>query len=205
MTTLEQALSEAPLIAILRGVQPYEVVAIGEALYHAGFRCIEVPLNSPDPFVSIGALSQAIPHDCIIGAGTVLTVDDVAKVRDAGGRIVVTPNTDPEVIRATLAAGLIVTPGVGTATEAFAAAEAGATHLKLFPASSYGISHLQALRSVLPEGTRILAVGGVGAAEIAEWQQAGAAGFGIGSELYRAGDSVERVSVRARKLIEAVD
>lgn len=204
MITIDEAMDQLPLVAILRGVQPDEVVEIGRALYEEGFRCIEVPLNSPDPLTSIRLLAEAMPEDCICGAGTVLSVDDVHAVQQAGGRIIVTPNTDADVIRATVAAGLIAAPGVGSATEAFVAVAAGATHLKLFPASTYGIAHMKALQSVLPKGTKVFAVGGVGAANIGEWQAAGAGGFGIGSELYKAGDSVDTVRAKAQALCRAI-
>ena len=204
MTTIDQALAKLPLIAILRGITPPEAVEIAQALYDRGFRCIEVPLNSPDPFTSIAAIRKALPSDCIVGAGTVVTVENVGKVKDAGGEIIVTPNTDADVIRATIAAGMIPAPGVGTSSEAFTAVHAGATHIKLFPASSFGIGHMQALVSVLPKGTKIMAVGGVNASNIREWQEGGAAGFGIGSDLYRAGDDVATVRTKAEAICSAI-
>ena len=204
MTTIDQAFEQLPLIAILRGVTPPDAVEIARALYDRGFRCIEVPLNSPDPFTSIAAIRKALPDDCIVGAGTVVNVENVAKVKEVGGEIIVTPNTDTDVIRATIAAGMIAAPGVGTATEAFAAVHAGATHIKLFPASSFGIGHLKALASVLPTGTKIMAVGGVNADNIREWQEGGAAGFGIGSDLYRAGDDVATVRAKADAICSAI-
>lgn len=204
MFTLDEALAQLPLIAILRGIQPDEAVGIGQVLYERGFRCIEVPLNSPEPFKSIAALVEALPDDCIVGAGTVLSVEDVKHVRRAGGRIIVTPNTDADVIRATIAEGMIPVPGVGTATEAFVAVANGATRLKLFPASTYGIDHLKAISSVLPAGVQLMAVGGVGAHNIAQWRDAGAAGFGIGSELYRKGDNAETVREKADRLCQAI-
>jgi len=204
MTSIEQALAHMPLVAILRGIRPDEAAPVARILYDAGFRCIEVPLNSPDPYASIRAMADALPDDCITGAGTVLDVASVAKVRAAGGRIIVTPNTNADVIRATIAADMIAVPGVATATEAFVAVEAGARHLKLFPATTYGTGHLKALSSVLPTDVSILVTGGVSSSTIAEWKTAGAAGFGIGSELYRPGDSVEAVKTRAEALRAAI-
>lgn len=193
-------LDPLPLIAILRGVRPSEVAGIGEALYEAGFRGIEVPLNSPDPFESVRTLARTMPADCIVGAGTVVCVDDVARVEEAGGRLIVTPNTDPDVIRASVAANMVVAPGVATPTDAFAAIHAGAKWLKLFPASTYGLAHLRALKAVLPNEIGLLAVGGVGATNLAEWRAAGAIGFGIASELYRPGDTATQVGAHAREL-----
>src|SRR5690348_15229677 len=149
----------APLVAILRGVAPERVVGIGDVLYEAGFRMIEVPLNSPDPFASIAALAACNRSDWVVGAGTVLSVEDVHRTQRAGGRLVVTPNCDPEVIRCAVQLGLQVIPGFATATEAFQAIQAGARDLKLFPASTYGPRHLQALRAVLPQSVRIFPVG----------------------------------------------
>lgn len=200
MTSIEKALANAPLVAILRGIRPDEAAPVAQVLYDEGFRCIEVPLNSPEPFQSIRAMSEALPGDCITGAGTVLDVASVDKVAAAGGRIIVTPNTNADVIRATIAAGMIAVPGVATPTEAFIAVDAGARFLKLFPATTYGTGHLKALASILPADVSILVTGGVSSSNIAEWKAAGAAGFGIGSELYRPGDSVETVRAKARAL-----
>lgn len=204
MTGIEDALSDLPLVAILRGVTPEEAVPISTALYDAGFRCIEVPLNSPEPFQSIAAMTEALPDDCVTGAGTVLDAEDVLKVKQAGGTIIVTPNTDVSVIKASIDEDMIVVPGVGTATEAILAARAGARYLKMFPAATYGTSHVRALLSVLPAGCQILVTGGVSASNIADWKMAGAAGFGIGSELYRAGDSVEKVSAKALEIVASL-
>lgn len=204
MTSIEQALAHMPLVAILRGIRPDEAAPVAGILYDAGFRCIEVPLNSPDPYASIRAMADALPGDCITGAGTVLDVASVARVSAAGGRIIVTPNTNADVIRATIAADMIAVPGVATATEAFVAVEAGARHLKLFPATTYGTGHLKALSSVLPTDVSILVTGGVSSSNIAEWKTAGAAGFGIGSELYRPGDTVEAVKTKAEALRAAI-
>lgn len=190
---ITESLESMPVVAILRGIKPEEAVAVGEVLYENGVRCIEVPLNSPAPFDSIGKLSAALPEDCLIGAGTVVAAEDVGRVRDAGGRLIVSPNTSPKVIQTTITLEMCSVPGIATPTDAFQAIELGASCLKLFPASTYGPGHLRALLAVLPKHTRILAVGGIGPSAFDEWFAAGAAGFGIGSELYRAGDRVEDV------------
>ncbi|MCK0129282.1 2-dehydro-3-deoxy-6-phosphogalactonate aldolase [Erythrobacter sp. F6033] len=200
MTTIEDAIAACPLVAILRGVKPEEVVAIGEELYSKGFRCIEVPLNSPDPYKSIKMLTDAIPADCITGAGTVLTVEHVKLVREAGGRIIVSPNFNADVVRETVKSGMISLPGVATPTEAFAAIEAGANWLKVFPASTYGSDHIKAMKSVLPTNARIVVTGGVSAETIQDWRKAGVDGYGIGGELYRKGDTVDAVSQKAEAL-----
>ncbi|MDB6009276.1 MAG: 2-dehydro-3-deoxy-6-phosphogalactonate aldolase [Gammaproteobacteria bacterium] len=194
----------AALVAILRGVVPERVVGIGDVLYAAGFRMIEVPLNSPDPFASIAALAACNRPDWIVGAGTVLTVADVQRTQAAGGRLVVAPNCDPEVIRSAVQLGMRVMPGFATATEAFQAIQAGAQDLKLFPACTYGPRHLQALRAVLPTSVRVFPVGGVGVADIAAWLTAGASGFGLGSELFRPEYELEEIAQRAADLVRAV-
>jgi 2-dehydro-3-deoxyphosphogalactonate aldolase len=194
----------AALVAILRGVVPERVVGIGDVLYAAGFRMIEVPLNSPDPFASIAALAACNRPDWIVGAGTVLTVADVQRTQGAGGRLVVAPNCDPEVIRSAVQLGMQVMPGFATATEAFQAIQAGAQDLKLFPACTYGPRHLQALRAVLPTSVRVFPVGGIGVADIAAWLSAGAAGFGLGSELFRPEYELEEIAQRAADLVRAV-
>ncbi len=193
------------IIAILRGVTPEAVEGIGAALIDAGIDRIEVPLNSPDPIDSIARLARAFGNVAQIGAGTVLTVEDVAAVAAVGGRMIVSPNTDTAVIRATRAAGLDGFPGVFTPSECFAALAAGATGLKVFPASMMGTEGLKAIRAVLPPGTDVYAVGGVGAADFADWRQAGAAGFGIGSALYKPGDDAAAVAAKARAIVAAWD
>ncbi len=193
-----------PIIAILRGLTPPEALPIAHALLEAGIDRIEVPLNSPDPLDSIRLMATALSGQATIGAGTVLTVDQVARVADAGGRMIVSPNTDPAVIRATRARGLQSWPGVFTATECFAAIAAGATGLKLFPADQAGTGTLRALRAVLPQDIPVYAVGGAGPENFAEWWQAGAQGFGIGSALYRPGDSAQTVAARARAIMAAL-
>jgi len=192
------------LVAILRGVDPQRVMDVAKVLYAADIRIIEVPLNSPKPFDSIAALSAGLGSDCLVGAGTVLTADEVRRVHAAGGHLIVSPNCDAEVIRTALQLGMQVLPGVATATEAFGAMRAGAKHLKLFPASSYGPKHLQALRTVLPAGTGVLAVGGVGAEHIADWLAAGAAGFGFGSELFRPEYALSEIERRAQLLVRTL-
>jgi 2-dehydro-3-deoxyphosphogalactonate aldolase len=200
----ESPVGELPIVAILRGVQPARVVAIAEVLCAAGIRIIEVPLNSPDPFASIAALAAARGTDCLIGAGTVLDLEAVRRTHAAGGRLIVAPNCDPEVIRGALQLGMRVLPGIATATEAFSAIRAGATELKLFPAVTYGTRHLQALRAVLPPNVTVLPVGGVGAADIPGWLAAGAAGFGFGSELFRPEYDLPEIERRARQLVQAL-
>ena len=201
---MEQYLKEIPLIAILRGVKPEEVLGIGEALYSHGVRAIEVPLNSPEPLESIRILAENLPGDCLVGAGTVISIPDVENVKQAGGQLIVTPNCYPELIQAAVAANMIVAPGVATPSEAFAAVRAGATWLKLFPASTFGTEHLKAMLAVLPASCKILAVGGVGAGNIPDWQAAGAVGFGIASELYKIGDTADVVAEKAAKICASI-
>jgi 2-dehydro-3-deoxyphosphogalactonate aldolase len=199
-----EALSEEnALVAILRGVLPERVVEVANVLHSAGIRIIEVPLNSPDPFASIAALAAGLGPDCLVGAGTVLNVDDVRRTHAAGGRLVVSPNFDAAVIGESTRLGMRVLPGIATATEAFGAIGAGATQLKLFPATSYGPRHLQALRTVLPKSVDLFPVGGVAAEHIPEWLAAGAAGFGFGSELFRPEYSLAEVERRAHLLVRA--
>jgi len=201
---IESVVGESAIVAILRGVEPARVVEIADVLCAAGIRIIEVPLNSPDPFASIAALAAARGSDCLIGAGTVLDMDAVRRTHAAGGRLIVAPNSDPEVIRGALQMGLQVLPGIATATEAFSAIRAGATQLKLFPAATYGPRHLQALRAVLPAGVRVFPVGGIGAPEVPAWLSAGAAGFGFGSELFRPEYDLTEIERRARQLVQAL-
>lgn len=193
---IKDALDAMPIVAILRGITPEEACDIGRVLYDSGMRCIEVPLNSPSPFDSIRILADELPADCLVGAGTVLSAEDVRKVKDAGGRLIVTPNTFEDVIRMALDLNLDIAPGFATPSEAFDAIRLGVKFLKLFPASTYGSGHLRALLAVLPKDVRVLAVGGIGVKDFVEWREAGVAGFGIGSEFYRAGDSADEVKAK---------
>jgi 2-dehydro-3-deoxyphosphogalactonate aldolase len=191
------------LVGILRGVVPEKVIDVAKVLYAAGFRIIEVPLNSPQPFASISVLAGALPSDCLVGAGTVVSGQDVHRTHAAGGRLVVAPNCDVHVIGEAIRLGMRVMPGIATATEAFSAARAGASQLKLFPASTYGPQHLRALCTVLPKEIKIFPVGGVTAEQIPGWLAAGAAGFGFGSELFRPEYSLDDIKRRAELLVGA--
>lgn len=197
-------LARGPLVAILRGVRPEEAEAIGAALLAAGLVVVEVPLNSPDPLESIRRLAARFGDRALIGAGTVLDPADCARIAAAGGRLVVTPHADPEVVRAAKAAGLIAVPGFLTPGEAFALLKAGADGLKLFPAEAASPAVLKALRAVLPKGVPVLPVGGIEAGNLAPWRAAGAAGFGIGSAIYRPGDDAAAVGAKARALVAAL-
>ena len=193
-----------PIVAILRGLTPDRASSVGAALRGAGIRILEVPLNSPEPYKSIEILAAESGPDCLVGAGTVLGVEQVERTYAAGGRLMVSPNTNPAVIRAALARGMQVMPGFATASEAFAAVEAGAQILKLFPAATYGPKHLRALREVLPTGTKIYPVGGIGAADVAPWLEAGAGGFGFGSELFKPQFTLEEITARAARVVQAL-
>jgi 2-dehydro-3-deoxyphosphogalactonate aldolase len=201
--TLEDALAECPLVAILRGVAPEEIIAHGEALLAGGVRAVEIPLNSPRPLESIGRAVAELGDRMAVGAGTVLTNAAVDEVSAAGALFVVSPNTDTGVIARTVQLGLSPLPGFATPSEAFAAIGAGARLLKLFPASTYGPGHLKALKAVLPPEVRLYPVGGVGPAQMAAWREAGAVGFGLGSELYRAGQPPEETFQNAKVCVAA--
>lgn len=202
--TLEEALAETPIIAIIRGVTPEEAVDVGETLYEAGVRVIETPLNSPDPLSSIARLAEAMAGRMVVGGGTMLNVEAVEQVAAAGGRICVSPNVDPAVIRAAIELGLEPLPGFSTATEAFQAVDAGARRLKLFPASTFGPGHVKALLDVLPREVSIMPVGGVAPAHFKEWWTAGARGFGMGGDLYKPGRSLKDIGERGRAAVAAV-
>lgn len=200
---LKEALKQCGLIAILRGIRPDEVEAVGQALYDAGFRIIEVPLNSPEPFESIRVLRNVLPANCMVGAGTVLSPAQVQQVKDAEGQLIVMPHSDPEVIRAATAAGLASAPGVATVTEAFAALAAGADILKMFPAEQLGPVVIKAWRAVIPASVMLVPVGGITPDSLKEFTAAGASAFGLGSALYKPGMTVEQVRKNADAFVSA--
>ena len=203
--TIDDLLADGapPVVAILRGLQPHEAVAVGAALVESGIRIIEVPLNSPDPLASIAALQSAFGDTALIGAGTVLSVEAAEGLHGVGGRIMVTPNTDPSVIAKGVQLGLEVMPGFMTPSEAFAAINAGARRIKLFPAARLGTPYVKAVKDVLPRNVGVWAVGGTDAATIGEWLNAGCEGIGVGGALYRPGDSAAHVGEKARELVTA--
>ena len=200
--SFDTAFAACPLVAILRGVRPDEAVQVGQALIDAGFRLLEVPLNSPDPLASIAALARQFPQ-ALVGAGTVLRVQDVAAIRAAGGRMIVAPNFNADVVREAARLEMTCLPGVMSATEAFAALDAGATGLKLFPAEMIPPAAVKALRAVLSQATRLLPVGGIVTTNIAAYRAAGADGFGIGSALFKPGMSAGNVRDNAHDFIAA--
>ena len=199
----DAAFAALPLVAILRGVTPAQAQSVGEALYEAGFRLIEVPLNSPDPFDSVTRLRNALPADALVGAGTLLQSSQIGSLVSAGGEWVVMPHADLALIRAAKVAGLPCVPGVATPTEAFAAIAAGADALKLFPAELLRPPVIKAMRAVLPQATRLLPVGGITPENMADYIVAGADGFGLGSALYSADTSAAQVQQRAQRFVAA--
>jgi 2-dehydro-3-deoxyphosphogalactonate aldolase len=201
--TLDDALNQCGIIAILRGVTPAEVVSVAETLHTAGIRIVEVPLNSPDPFTSIAELAKSFKGKMVVGAGTVLSVQDVNLLNESGGTISVSPDCNPETIARAVNLGLDPLPGVFTPTEAFAAIRAGAMNLKLFPAEAASPATVKAWRAVLPRHIKVHAVGGVTPQNMGEWLTCGVSGFGIGSSLYKPGASLDAVAASARAHIEA--
>ncbi len=203
MTTddFDNAFAKCPLVAILRGITPMEALDVGEALADAGFTLIEVPLNSPNPLISIQLMAEKLDGRALVGAGTVLSPEDARDVSLSGGRFVVSPNVNVATIEETLSCGMNSLPGYFTVSEAFTALDAGATALKLFPADGASPAMLKAQRAVLPRDTRILAVGGIDTSNMEQWRSAGADGFGLGSNLYKAGKSAADVAADARSLV----
>jgi 2-dehydro-3-deoxyphosphogalactonate aldolase len=200
----EQAFAQCPLVAILRGVKPDEVEVIGLALVEAGFTLIEVPLNSPDPFTSIARLAQTLGSRALVGAGTVMQVEEVKRVAEAGGQLIVSPHCDPAIISAARAQGRVALPGCMTPTEIFTAQKAGAHAIKLFPAELIGPVGVKALRAVVPLSLPLLAVGGVTPEGIAAYRTAGADGFGLGSALYKPGMEPAQIAKNARAFVAAL-
>jgi 2-dehydro-3-deoxyphosphogalactonate aldolase len=203
VTMLDEALRACPVIAILRGLLPENARAIGEALVRAGIRIIEVPMNSPDPLGSVRELAALAAQDVLVGVGTVLSAEQVTQARQAGAQIVLSPNADPAVIRQTKLLSMISVPGVATPTEGFAALRAGADALKLFPAENIGPAGVKAWRSVFAQDVRLIPVGGVSAANAADYLLAGAAGVGAGSSIFAPGDAPDRVFEKAQGIVNA--
>lgn len=197
--------TQCPLVAIIRGVTPDEAAAIARALFDGGVRIVEVPLNSPEPFSSIERIAAELGEEALVGAGTVLDAADVPRVRDSGGRLIVSPNTNVEVIAATVEAGMVSSPGFFTPSEAFAAIDAGAHALKLFPAEAASPKVVNSMRAVLPKEIPLLVVGGVTPQSVAGWMEAGADGFGLGGGLYKPGQSAEETLAKARAYVEALE
>jgi 2-dehydro-3-deoxyphosphogalactonate aldolase len=201
---LHRYLDQCPLVAIIRGVTPDEAEAIGDAVFEGGIRIIEVPLNSPDPLNSIERLAKRFGERVLVGAGTVLRAEDVGRVRGAGGRLIVSPDINPEVISAAASAGLVASPGYFTPSEAFTAIRAGATALKLFPAEGASPAVLKAQLAVIPRNVPILIVGGVKPDNMRPWLDAGASGFGLGGGLYQPGQSSEETLQKARAYVDGL-
>ena len=204
-TLFDRYFSQCPLVAIIRGVTPDEAAGVGRALFEGGIRIVEVPLNSPDPFDSIKRLAGELGDSALVGAGTVLDPKDVDRVKHAGGRIVVSPNTNPQVIRATVEVGMVSSPGFFTPTEAFEALANGAHALKLFPAEAASPKVVKAVRAVLPSDVPIVVVGGVTPESMGGWLECGADGFGLGGGLFKPGQSAAGTLAKARAYVEALD
>jgi 2-dehydro-3-deoxyphosphogalactonate aldolase len=202
-TRFEAALQQLPLVAILRGLTPAEAEPVAQALYQAGFRLIEVPLNSPEPFTSIDLIRQCLPDDALVGAGTVLEAADVTRLKDIGAELVVMPHADTSVISAAKALGLICMPGIVTPTEALAALKAGANALKLFPAELVSPAIIKAMRPILPKGTRLFPVGGITPDTMAPFLAVGVSGFGLGSALYSPGVPLAQLARQAECFVAA--
>ncbi len=205
MTRIPFPVMKRGLVAILRGIRPSETDAIVDVLIEAGFGAIEIPLNSPDPFVSIGKAVARAPDGCLVGAGTVLSTTDVDRLNDVGGRLMISPNVDPAVIIRAASHGMVTMPGVFTPTEALAACAAGASALKFFPASVLGPAGINAIRAVLPKDVPVGAVGGVSDTDFAAYAKVGVRTFGLGSSLYKAGMDATEVGARARAAVRAYD
>lgn len=201
--TFEDALRAMPVLAVLRGMSPDEAVPVGDALMAAGILVMEVPLNSPDPYRSIRIQADRFGDRAVVGAGTVLRPEEVARVADAGGRIIVSPNLNEEVVRATKRCGLVSVPGVFTPSEAFRALDAGADALKLFPGDGLSPKVVKALRAVLPKGTLLCVTGGVDADNLGDWIAGGSDGVGIGSALYKPGKTIDAVAADAKRFADA--
>jgi len=199
----EQASAACGIVAILRGVTPDDVIGVGDALFAAGIRIVEVPLNSPEPFRSIAALAKRFEGRMVVGAGTVLDVESVDRLKASGGQISVSPDCNPPVIARAVERGMVPLPGVFTPTEAFAAVRAGARHLKLFPAEAASPKTVKAWKAVLPRDVNVYAVGGVTPANMKDWAEAGCAGFGIGSNIYKPGMNADDVGKAARDFVAA--
>lgn len=205
LARVQQAMDLMPLIAILRGLTPERAETVGQTLADAGFSIIEVPLNSPEPFESIRILRDTLDSSVVVGAGTVVNIDDVARVAEAGGEIVVTPNTNTEIIEVSAAMGMIPMPGFSTPTEAFSAIASGAGYLKLFPANMYPLDYVKALLSVLPKSVKLAAVGGIDASNGGDYIAAGCHGVGLGSSLFKPDMSLDEIARRAKESVAMVE
>jgi 2-dehydro-3-deoxyphosphogalactonate aldolase len=204
MPTLAEKIAHYPCIAILRGLTPKKVNVVGHMLYKQGCRVAEVPLNKADAFVCIEKLMQTMPEDCLIGAGTVTNIGQVKKLSKLGVKLIITPNLDKAIIKCAIESGMTVVPGIATATEAFDAYNLGAKYLKLFPAVSYGVSHLKALLAVLPADVNIIPVGGVNGVNLTEWLNAGAIAVGLGNDLYQSGDEINQIEEKLAIINNAI-